>query len=408
MKETYKKIQKSAAAAAAVLCSFSLAACGSKPQTTKRTNSSASAAEGTKTEQTDKSSPSESKTEQSGSSAAAEADSGDKYTIYTSFYPMYDLTKKIVGNTAEVINIMPPGSSSHDFEPSAKQLADLSKADALVYEGAGMESWIEKAKEAMEKDNDKLVFVEASKGIDLLPSKGHEHHHDGEHEDADEHDEDEHDHDADKHDADAHDEDKHDADDHDADEHDHDADEHEHHHHGAYDPHLWLSPDKAVEMMYNIEKQLGEARPRYQDLYNGNYKLVKEQLDALDDEYTKRFKASGLKAFIVTHEAFGYVADHFGLEQKGLSGMGTEQEPNPDKMAEMVKYAKDNNIKVVYYDAEGSSKVADVLAGEIGAEVLPLYSMHSPSQDQLDQGLDYVKLMKMNLDNLLKGAPDAK
>lgn len=425
-----QKIKRIAGSFVAAFTALTLVSCGGKPAVTTDTTAKGSPETTAKT----------AAETAAQTTASGEAKSGktDKYTIYTTFYPMYDFTKKIVGDTADVVNIMPPGTSSHDFEPSAQELAKMSKADVVVYQGAGMEEWIDKAKAAIEADNHHIKFIEAAKGLELLPATHHHHHHhDGdEHEDEHDHDhdhdkdktaastaadsqhkhEDEHDHDHDKkadgehkhedehdhdHDKKADGEHKH-EDEHDHD-HDHDGDEEGHHHHGAFDPHLWLSPTMAVKLMANIKTGLTELKPEYKDVYEKNFETIKKSLDDLDKEYQAKFAKAEHKTFLITHEAFGYLAKEFGLTQKGLSGMGTEQEPNPEKMAEMVKFARDNHIKVVYYDASGSSKPADVLAAEIGAKVLPLYSIHSPSQEQIDKGIDYVKLMRQDLDNILEG-----
>ncbi len=317
-----------------------------------------------------------------GSACAAEggkkkADSDERFTIYTSFYPMYEFTKRIVKDRAEVINIMPEGSSSHDFEPSAKQMAEMADADVLIYQGAGMEHWIDKAKTALTAENEDLKFIEAGQGLDLRPAE-HVHHHEHEEEAGHEHEENEeagHEHE-------------------------------EEHHHGQYDPHLWLSLRNAARLAENIAEGLGEIRSEDKAFYEENLKAFKEELSALDEEYSEKLKASGLEYFLITHEAFGYLADDYGLIQKGLSGMGTEQEPDPEKMAEMVRFAREHNIKAVYYDADGSAKTAEILAEEIGAEVLPLYSVHSPSKEQLADGGNYLTLMRKNLDALLEGAPE--
>lgn len=365
-------LQKIGRAGLAVLLSFSLVACnaGGKPSTTNEKQDNDS----------------------------------NKLNIATSFYPMYEFTKAITGETANVTNIMPAGSASHGWEPSAKQVAELSKADLLIYQGAGMEEWIDSVKASLESEGSKLKWVEAGEGIELLP--GHSHDHDHDHEDEHDHDhdhdhdhEDEHDHD---HDHDHEDEHGHDHDhDHEGGHnHDHDHD-HEHEHSHTYDPHLWLSPKNSSKMLENIKNALVEINPEAKDTYEKNFNDYNMKLKELDKLYSEKLSENNVKSFVITHEAFGYIAKDYGLKQYGLTGMGTEQDPNPEKMKEMVNLVKSEHMKAIYFDDAGSDKIAQVLANEIGdIKVLPLTTMHSPTEEELAAGETYFTKMERNLENL--------
>ncbi len=297
----------------------------------------------------------------------------DGMTFYTSFYPMYYFTKTLVGDKAEVINLMPPGADSHDFEPSADQIRKLVDADAFIYQGAGMEFWVDKVEDTLEKEGAKTKFIEAADDIELLPAGAHHHH----------------------------DEEDHDDDDHE----DHDHEGHEGHDHGQYDPHLWLSLRKSSQMLDNIYEGLVEVDGKNQASYKENLDKAKTDLDKLDREFAEKIQASNLKYFIINHEAFQYMAQDYGLTQIGISGVGTEQDPSPALLGQLVDRAKENNINTIFYDASGSDKVSQVLAKEIGAKVLPLTTIHAPSKEDMDKGIDYLELMRQNLSNLLESAP---
>lgn len=286
-------------------------------------------------------------------------------TIYTSFYPMYDFTLKLTGSEDTVINIMPPGAGSHDFEPAASDLVNLYSADVLVYLGAGMEEWLDSIKNTLQEDRADLFFIEAAEGVELLVGEAHAEHgeDEGGHEPEDE-------------------------------------DEH-----GRFDPHVWLSPLRSIELLENIRDGLIEVNPEGSARYQANFEVAKSELLELDKEFRTELSASGLDHFYITHEAFGYLADEYNLVQFGISGMGTEQEPSPERLAELVTAARSEGAKVIFYESGSSSKLADVLAGEIGATVLPLHTIHAPGAEELADGKDYVDLMRENLDNLLAAAP---
>ena len=113
----------------------------------------------------------------------------EKITILTSFYPYHEFTKNVAGDFANVKQFMPSGVEAHDWEPRAQEIQSLKDADVFVYNGLGMESYIENIIESGEFDN--VVFLKASEGVELLKFEDdHDDHakHD-DHDDHDDHDE---------------------------------------------------------------------------------------------------------------------------------------------------------------------------------------------------------------------------
>ena len=90
----------------------------------------------------------------------------EKITVLTSFYPYHEFTKNVAGDFAEVKQFMPAGVEAHDWEPRAQEIQSLLRADVFVYNGLGMESYIENITESGEFDN--VVFLKASEGVELL------------------------------------------------------------------------------------------------------------------------------------------------------------------------------------------------------------------------------------------------
>ena len=97
------------------------------------------------------------------SNQTSQSENKDKETIYASFYPIYNITKQIAGDKFNVKSFTNLNTEVHDFEPSAKDMADLSKAKVLFLNGAGLESWQEKIAESS-----KVEIVDTSKGINLI------------------------------------------------------------------------------------------------------------------------------------------------------------------------------------------------------------------------------------------------
>lgn len=278
----------------------------------------------------------------------------DKLVVYTTIYPLYDFTKKIGGDRVEVIQIMPVGVDPHHFEPSAKMLARLSQAPLIIYNGAGMEPWLEKAKATLEKN--KVLLVDTSVNIDLLTLE------------------------------------------------DEDSD-HEHHRHGV-DPHIWLSPRNAILQGQAIRDALMKVDPDNSPYYEENYARFVKELQKLDREYQTTLSPLRRKEIIVAHEALGYLARDYGLVQIPLRGFSAEAEPTPARLREIVRLAKAQNITHVFFETMMDPKVSQIIAEEIGAQILEINTLGNITQEQLDAGEDYFSLMRQNLANLKTALAD--
>lgn len=298
--------------------------------------------------------------------------------VVTTTYILRDLTEEIAGDKATVTCLIPKGQGVHGFEPSPKDMNQVNEADLFVYNGAGLESFTDRLKETAEGD---ATFVEASEGIELLKG-GHHHHHD---EDAADHD---HDHDAADHDHDAADHDHdHDAADHD---HDHDAAEHDHEHEGM-DPHVWMAPENAEEMAENICEALSAKDPDNAAYYKANYEKLSGKFDALDDSFENVLAKAKHKDIVVSHEAYGYLAKEYGLNQIPIEGINSESEPDPKAMKAIVDEMKAKGIKTVFTEPNEDDKIAQTVASEAGAEVKEL----DPMEYESDK--NYFERMESNL-----------
>lgn len=333
-----------------------------------------------------------------------------KLNVVTSFFPAYDLVSRIGGDNVNVTNLTETGDA-HTYEPSIKDMETITKADLLVVNGAGFEPWVENIKST----NPDLKILELSEGIKLI-SGSHDHDHDHNHaeesfEEAVPYTEtatDDHDHDAKSMTEADHDHD-HDTEtmteaDHD---HDHDNDdvvteEHDHDHdHGEFDPHTWLSLENPVIMLGNIKDKLVEIDATNKDAYNTNYEKAKGEFESFADEYISKFANYQGKEFIAPHTAFGYLVNELGIEQIGIEGINSVNEPNAARMKEIVDIMNEHDIKTVFYEYGGSDKVANSIANEIGGNVKAISTLEVISKEDREKGDDYLSLMKMNLDNIL-------
>ena len=288
-----------------------------------------------------------------------------KLNVMASFYPMYDFATKVGGDKVEVTNMVPAGTEPHDWEPAATDIKNLEEADVFIYNGAGMEHWTEDVLDAL--DNKDLKVVEASRGLTLLEGK----------------EEDEEETEDSSSDSDASDESTSEEDSTDSE--------------ITYDPHVWLNPLNAKAEMENIKNAFVEADLDNKDYYEQNYETYAEKFDQLDKEYKDGLSNTKSKDLITSHEAFGYLCQAYGLNQVGIEGLSPDSEPDASRMNEIIKFAKENNVKTIFFEELVSPKVSETIADEIGAKTAVLNPLEGLTDDEISAGEDYFSVMESNL-----------
>ena len=286
----------------------------------------------------------------------ADTAAGDgRLRVLTSFYPMYDFACKIGGDCIDVTNMVPSGTEPHDWEPSTNDLKNLEKADVFIYNGADMEPW---ADDLLVSRSDTLPVVGASENVELRTTDG-EHEHAHEHEDAD-------------------------------------------HHHGDFDPHVWLDPENAKIEMEAIRDALCAADPENSTVFQSNYEKYAAELDALDAEFREKLAPLPNRTIVVAHEAFGYLCDAYGLTQVGIEGLSPDSEPDPGRMAKVIDFVREHSISTIFFEELVSPKVAEAIASETGAQAKMLSPLEGLSDEQAAAGADYFSVMHDNLAALME------
>lgn len=281
----------------------------------------------------------------------------DKLTIVTTFYPMYEFTKQVVGDEANVELLIDAGTEPHDYEPSAKDIAKISDVDVFVYNSDEFETWVKDIVDNLKKQD--VTVVDASQSIDLMAGQSH-------------HDEDE------------------------------EEQDHDHDHEHELDPHVWLDPVLAKKEVETICNALTKKYPDKQEVFEKNTQHYTKELDTLNQEYVDAFAQAKNKIFVTQHAAFGYLAKQYGLTQEAISGISPDQEPSPSRMAELKKYIEEHDVSVIYFESSASSKVAKTLAKETGVELAVLNPLESLTKQEQEDGENYLTVMRQNLSALKK------
>ncbi|WP_318615710.1 metal ABC transporter solute-binding protein, Zn/Mn family [Sporosarcina sp. YIM B06819] len=297
----------------------------------------------------------------------------DVLTVYTTVYPLQYFTERIGGDAVDVHSIYPPGADEHTFEPTQKDMIALADSDLFFYIGLGLEGFVENAEKTMKGEQVKMVAVADDISEESL-GEGHNHEENG--------------HESDDHEGHDHEEDGH------------EWDEHGGHYDGEFDPHVWISPILSIELATTIKDSLIEAAPNKKDAFEENFEALKKDLLVLDQNFKDMVSNASLKTFFVSHAAFGYIADTYGLEQVAVAGLNSQSEPSQKELASLVEYAKAHDVKYVLFEQNVSSKLTDVIRKEIGADSLMLHNLGVLTIEDVENKADYLSLMEYNIATL--------
>ncbi|MFY4777273.1 metal ABC transporter solute-binding protein, Zn/Mn family [Metabacillus sp. RGM 3146] len=285
-------------------------------------------------------------------------DVNGKLKIYTTIFPLEDFTKKIGGNMVEAESIIPPNVEAHSYEPSTKTMVDMSESNAFIYTGAGIEGFGDKAAEILKSEN--IPVVKATKGMKLL--KGEHHHQESQSgdpyggEDEDEH--------------------------------------------GDTDPHVWLDPIRSIQIAENIKNSLVQLHPKGKAQFEKNFHALKTELLKLDKEYADTIKKSPKKEILVSHAAYGYWENRYGIHEISVMGLSPSEEPSQKTLENIISTSRKHNIHYVIFEKNISSKISQIVEQELGAKPLTLNNLESVSQEAIQNKEDYFSLMRENLKNL--------
>jgi zinc transport system substrate-binding protein len=261
----------------------------------------------------------------------ASSDDG-KPQVLASFYPLQYVAQRIVGAHAEVTNLTKAGTEPHDLELTPRQTADLAGADVVLYEH-GLQPSVD---EAVRNESPEHV-VDAASVVDL-----------------------------------------------------HEADEG-----NGLDPHFWLDPTLLAEVAQSFTKAISESDSAHASDYREANEKLQSDLGALDEEFSAGLATCRSRTLVVSHDAFGYLADRYDLEMRSIAGLSPGAEPSPRHLQELADLIRTDKITTVFSERLGSQKFADTLASDLGittAVLDPIEGLTSP-----DSSEDYLSLMRENL-----------
>jgi zinc transport system substrate-binding protein len=279
-----------------------------------------------------------------------------KLPAVASFFPLQDVTRRVGGDRVETTNLVAAGGEPHDLELTPRDIERLRQARLLVYLGAGFQPSLEKALQATQSPA--LTTVNVIEGMTLLEAVPE--------------DEDEPQGPSAAGDMTA-------------------------------DPHVWLDPLFMKDVATRVRDALIRLDSAGRVTYEGNTQAYQAELDALDRDFRAGLQNCRRRDFVTSHTAFAYLAKRYGLEQKAIAGLSPENEPSPQRMQEVVRYAREHNAKVIYFETLVEPRVAETIAREVGAKTLVLNPIEGLTPEEQAAGKSYRDLMRQNLENLKVG-----
>jgi zinc transport system substrate-binding protein len=278
-----------------------------------------------------------------GCSGPADAgDVGDRaegLVVAASFYPLAEAARRVGGDAVEVVDLTPSGVEPHDLELTPEHVETIRSADVVVFLGGGFQPGVEEA-----IDGAAGVVVDVLEGVPTIASPA-----DGAEGEG-----------------------------------------------PSVDPHIWLDPQRYAAVAARIAETLGRADPSGAPGFEQRADAFAGELASLDEAFASGLATCDHRRFVTTHAAFAYLAKAYDLDQLAIAGLEPEAEPTPDRLAELARIVREEDVTTIFTEELISPDAAETLAAEAGVETAVLNTLEGAPAD----GGDYGAAMRQNLDAL--------
>ena len=289
---------------------------------------------------------------------APEADNGGISVVATTFAP-YDFARQLVGDMGAVSMLLPPGSESHSYEPTPKDILEIQNADVFIYVGGESDAWVTDVLESVGEGVRAVTLMDCVELLEEETVEGME--------------------------AEVHD-------------HEHGEEGHE----AEYDEHVWTSPRNAALICEKIAAALCEADPANASVYNANLAVYSAELAKLDAAFTA-IVADGARKTIIFADRFPllYFARAYGLTYyAAFPGCSEDAEPSAATVAFIIDKVREEDIPVVFHVELANEDMCDIVCDETGAVKRQFNACHNVTRAQFNDGVSYLDLMWENTEVL--------
>lgn len=266
-----------------------------------------------------------------GGSASGDDSAEGRLQVAAAFYPYQFVAERVGGPEVEVTNLTKAGAEPHDVELTAQQVAGLGEADLVVY-SRGFQPLVDEAVDTEAKD--RAFDVLTAVQLRVEPE-------------------------------------------------------------GGKDPHVWLDPVRLGAIAVELGDRLAERSPDRAAGFRQRAAELDTELRALDEQLRTGLRSCLRKQLVTSHDAYGYLAGAYGLEQVPVAGLSPEDEASAGRLAEIATQARADGVTTIFFEELVSPKVSESLAREVGATATVLSALEGPP----DSG-DYLSAMQESLSTL--------
>ncbi len=287
-----------------------------------------------------------------------------KLNIIATIFPTYDFARQIGKDSINLKMLIPPGSESHTYEPSPRDIINIESCDIFIYAGGDGDNWVNTIIDSIDSDT---VFISL---MDIITPLEEQHTENMqvtvEHTHTD------------------------------------NCDHSYENKHMEYDEHIWTSPvnaDIICNKICSVMCQLDEVNGNY---YQKNYQEYSAKLRELDIK-ARNIVNNAVRNTIIFADRFPirYFTEEYGISYyAAFPGCAAETEPSPKALMFLIDKVRSENIPVVFYREMSNKKVAQIVCEDTQARMLQFHSCHSITKDEFDSGVTYIQLMEENISNL--------
>jgi zinc transport system substrate-binding protein len=279
--------------------------------------------------------------------------------VIASFYPLYDFARQLCGTNIQVVCLVPPGADPHGVEATPTMVKQVARADAVVLLGLGMDVWLDRIAENASKAR-RIVVTEgmatrpmgAATLAEFAADHAHDHH------------------------------------------------SHAHDHHGAedIDPHVWLDPVRAGQIVERLADELQAVYPAHAAVIAANAERLKSELQQLDADFAAATVGLTRRDIVTFHGAFGYLFDPYGLKTVGVVELYPGDQPSAAYLRALVDLMNSTGLKTIFAEPQLPDAPARIIAREIGGKIERL----DPCETLLPDAPEatYVERQRKNLETL--------
>lgn len=289
-----------------------------------------------------------------GCGAQAEPETEGISVVATVFAP-YDFARQLVGDRGEVTLLLPPGSETHSYEPSPKDIIEIQNCDVFIYVGGVSDAWVADVLESVGDGVRTVTLMDCVELLDEETIEGMQ-----------------------------------------TEKHDHEADGTE------PDEHVWTSPRNAARICQKLSDTFAAADSAHAAAYAQRCGDYVEKLDQLDAEF-QDVVAHAARKMMVFADRFPlrYFAEAYGLDYyAAYPGCADAAEPSAATVAFLIDKVRAENIPVVFTIELSNGKLADTICEATGAKKLEFATCHNVTAQAFADGATYLQLMERNVQAL--------